>query len=139
MMIIGIMGVVALISTQLYVDMSRNYLRLVQQQQAQQRFDLAVRQLRSDVWNASSALINERGELRLTRVDGKRIQWNAGDRLDRTCDGQSSQHWNELGTSLSFAMRGATIIIREEPSPADPTGGQIAMPMVAATVTGDLR
>jgi type II secretory pathway component PulJ len=139
MVIIGIIGVIALVAVELYASMTQHQIRLVAQQEAEQRFDLAVRQLRSDVWNASSATIDEKGELQLVRADGKKVLWLAGNQLNRTCDGQQPEQWNELGAELSLAMHGSTVVLSEAPSPTDPTSGQIAMPMVAAAFKGDTR
>jgi type II secretory pathway pseudopilin PulG len=139
MAILGIIALTALIAIDLYLNMSQNHIRLIGQQEAQQRFDLAVRQLRSDVWNVSAASIDDKGLLQLTRTDGKKIQWRAGDRLNRTSDGLSPEEWNRLGTQLSFEMHGPTVVLREDPSQADPTSGEIVMPMVAAGFKGDSR
>lgn len=134
--VLGMIAVAALISTQLYVDMTRAHGRMLLQQEAQQRFDLALRPLRSDVWNATTASVDKGGTLYLTRPDGKGVQWQAGDRLSRTIESQPPREWNQLGANLSFVIRDGAVVLREEPSQSDTNGGEIVLPLVAGGLKG---
>ena len=134
--VLGLIAVAAVISTQLYIEMTRGHARMLEQREAQERFDLALRPLRSDVWNSNAASVDEAGVLHLTRGDGKTIQWNAKDQLKRIVDGEPQRLWDQLGGPWSFAVRGSTVVLREEPSQSDPKGGQIAMPLVAGSFKG---
>jgi type II secretory pathway component PulJ len=135
--ILGLVAVAAVISTQLYIDMTRAHSRLLQQREAQARFDGALKALRADVWNAINASVDDAGGLTLKQADGKTIHWLAHEELKRTIDGDPARQWNQLGAQLSFSVEKNTVILHEEPTAKSETKpGRITMPMVAAGLKG---
>ena len=134
--LLGLISVAAVMSTQLYIEMSRDHVRMTAQREAQQRFDLALRPLRADVWNASAARVDEAGVLHLTTSGGSEIQWRAGEQLHRTSDKEPARQWDELVTTLSFSTDGKSVVLHEEPSQDDRAGGEITLPMIASRLKG---
>jgi type II secretory pathway pseudopilin PulG len=125
MFVLGLLAVVALVATQIFLFNMRTSAQLSRQHQAQAQFDQATAQLRRDVWGASSLESPGTQVLKLKHADGQEVTWHAGKVLERTSDSQD-RRWDALDADIAFEVHGPTAIIAVEPHKSD-AGGKLTL------------
>jgi type II secretory pathway pseudopilin PulG len=134
MFVLGLLAVVALVATQIFLFNMRTSTQLSQQHQAQAQFDQATAQLRRDVWGASSLESQTAQVLNVKLADGREVTWHAGKALERTSNSQS-RRWDALDADIAFEVRGPTVAIAVEPHKSDP-GGKLTLVSQAMLLQG---
>ena len=121
MFVLGLLAVVALVGTQIFLFTMRTSAQLSRQHQAQAQFDQAAAQLRRDVWSASSLELPEPQVLKVKLADGQEVTWHAGTVLDRRVNSQL-RGWDALDADITFEVRGPTVTIAIDPQKSDARG-----------------
>jgi type II secretory pathway pseudopilin PulG len=115
LVVIGLLAVVGLVAGQLFRVTMQVQRESAWQQIHESQLDQAVRQLRTDVWRASSIDVRRPDAVRLNMSDGQEIDWEAGSSLVRKslslAEDQPEQRWNDLGVSLRFTQRGVGLVV----------------------------
>lgn len=125
--VIGLVAVVGLVSTQVFVATLRVWKTSAREQATQSRFDLAVGQLRRDVWSASAIESPNPASLEIQNPAGL-IHWTADPQhgLRRSSDRpEDLRQWPELGR-MKFKAEGPMLNIRLEPTHEE-AGGQMVL------------
>lgn len=115
LIVIGMLAVVALVAGQLFQVINHAQREAAAQQMQEAQLDQAIRQLRTDVWRASSIEVRGSDALRLNLPNGQEIDWEAGKILARKSlslsEDEPQRQWKDLGATLSFSPRGAGVVV----------------------------
>ena len=121
MICLALMGVGALIATQVFHVTLRVWRDTERQQANESAIDSAVRQLREDAWGATSIELHSDHHVTLETADGTIVHWtwNAADApLARLPNGEAEpRRWSRFPGTLTFAVRGPTVVLRLQPDP----------------------
>jgi len=131
MVVIGLLGVFALVSTRLIHTTLGLYREAGRIDDEARWVDAALRQLRSDVWSARQVTPNGPRSLTIDTgpagVSGAAVQWrvDADGALVRTGPGAGAeaQRWPEVGARLAFDWDGVALTVRGADRGADRAGG----------------
>jgi hypothetical protein len=137
MVVLGLLAVVGLIATQIFVVNLRTSSKLAEEHQEQMQFDQATNQLRRDVWNASSLTLQGPQELQIGFPDGQTITWHAGKLLDRTFKSEA-RRWDAIKTNITFELHGPIVTLVVEPTQSE-AGGKIVLVSQAVLLKGGGR
>jgi prepilin-type N-terminal cleavage/methylation domain-containing protein len=133
MFVIGVLGFVALVATQIFVNVNQTTLKTVQRQTAQMRFDQAVRRLRVDVWNAAKCTLQNPQQLQIF-AGNKSVNWTVGSTINRQADSEVNT-WDELQSNFHFEAKGDVVTIVQDPVAGD-SGGRVSLLEAAAFLKG---
>lgn len=115
LIVIGMLAVVALVAGQLFRVINQAQRESGAQQMQEAQLDQAIRQLRTDVWRASSIEVRGSDAVRLILPNGQEIDWEAGEMLTRKslspAEDEPQRQWKDLGATLSFRLRGAGVVV----------------------------
>ena len=115
LVVIGMLAAVGLVAGQLFRVTMQVQRESAWQQIHESQLDQSLRQLRTDVWRASSIEVRRSDAVRLNMSNGQEIDWEAGSSLVRKslalAEDQSEQRWNDLGVTLAFTPHAAGIVV----------------------------
>lgn len=128
MLVIGLVAFVGLVSMQLFRATLRTWSASAKEQAVQSRFDLAIGQLRRDVWSATSIELANPTSISIHNPS-ESIHWTAeawsglSRKSDHPADGR---HWLDLG-NITFELRGPTLIVHLSPTHEEAGGDMVLM------------
>jgi prepilin-type N-terminal cleavage/methylation domain-containing protein len=121
MICLALMGVGALIAMQVFHLTLRVWRETEKQQANESAIDSAVRQLREDVWGASSIEQHSDHHITIETANGTIVHWTwsaADSTLVRLPNGEAEpRRWSRFPGTLTFAVRGPTVVLRLQPDP----------------------
>ena len=134
MMVIGLLSVVGLMASQLFRAASNASLNAAVQQEKEMRFEQMLRQLRSDVWTASSfKLLNDRS-IQLQTSDSHTIEWSVDGSISRKGLPAEQRQWDAIGAQLHFQTRGPSLILEVDAKDQPP--GELVLVSQHVLLTG---
>lgn len=128
LVVCGLIAIVGLISMQLFRATLRTWKDSANEQAVQSRFDLAIGQLRRDVWSATSIDAPDAGSIAI-HYRSETIHWRTEQPtgLSRTADTDAyARHWSDLG-QITFESRGPMLVVHLAPTHEEAGGEMVLM------------
>lgn len=128
MVVVGLVAFVGLVSMQLFRATLRTWSASANEQAVQSRFDLAIGQLRRDVWSATSIELADPTSISI-HDPTETVHWTAdasGGLSRNSGHPADARHWPNLG-GIRFEMRGPTLTVHLAPTHEEAGGDLVLM------------
>jgi len=137
MLFVGMLAFISTVTAHLFRTTVRTWHDTAARQTAHTRFDTALRQLREDVWSATSITITDKHAMLLHGPGGVEVGWRSlpSGALTRMETGTSApREWDGLG-EFSFAVEGPNVTVTQ----SGDRGSQVVLTSQAMQLEGAAR